>query len=61
MHAPRFINIWAKWGLIPRLMAAVGFASLAVLVQIADDGDTGDKARQAGTQMARVDGAGVLC
>src|SRR5688500_4619321 len=28
MKAPRFITIWAKWGLIPRLMAAVGFASL---------------------------------
>ena len=28
MKALRFLNIWAKWGLIPRLMAAVGFASL---------------------------------
>ena len=28
MKAPQFITIWAKWGLIPRLMAAVGFASL---------------------------------
>jgi two-component system sensor histidine kinase/response regulator len=28
MKALRFLSIWAKWGLIPRLMAAVGFASL---------------------------------
>ena len=28
MNALRFLNVWAKWGLIPRLMAAVGFASL---------------------------------
>lgn len=28
MRAPRFLSIWSKWGLIPRLMAAVGFASL---------------------------------
>jgi PAS domain S-box-containing protein len=28
MKAPRFPSIWSKWGLIPRLMAAVGFASL---------------------------------
>jgi two-component system sensor histidine kinase/response regulator len=28
MKALRFLNVWAKWGLIPRLMAAVGFASL---------------------------------
>ncbi|MDB5902472.1 MAG: hypothetical protein JWM26_1350 [Betaproteobacteria bacterium] len=28
MKALRFLSIWEKWGLIPRLMAAVGFASL---------------------------------
>jgi PAS domain S-box-containing protein len=28
MKALRFLNVWATWGLIPRLMAAVGFASL---------------------------------
>ena len=28
MKLPRFVSVWAKWGLIPRLMAAVGFASL---------------------------------
>ncbi|MDB5864535.1 MAG: hypothetical protein JWO70_2341, partial [Betaproteobacteria bacterium] len=28
MNALRFLSIWEKWGLIPRLMAAVGFASL---------------------------------
>src|SRR5688572_14414946 len=28
MKALRFLNIWSTWGLIPRLMAAVGFASL---------------------------------
>jgi two-component system, sensor histidine kinase and response regulator len=28
MKALRVINVWSRWGLIPRLMAAVGFASL---------------------------------
>ncbi|HEX2825501.1 MAG TPA: response regulator [Burkholderiales bacterium] len=28
MKALRFLNLWSRWGLIPRLMAAVGFASL---------------------------------
>jgi PAS domain S-box-containing protein len=28
MNMLRFLNIWEKWGLIPRLMAAVGFAIL---------------------------------
>src|SRR5918996_3036299 len=28
MKAPKFLSFWSKWGLIPRLMAAVGFASL---------------------------------
>ena len=28
MKALRFLNIWSTWGLIPRLMAAVGFASM---------------------------------
>src|SRR4051812_21084738 len=28
MKALRFLNVWSKWGLIPRLMAAVGFASM---------------------------------
>ena len=28
MHALRFLNVWSRWGLIPRLMAAVGFAIL---------------------------------
>ena len=29
MKVLRVFNVWAKWGLIPRLMAAVGFAILA--------------------------------
>lgn len=28
MQALRFLNVWSRWGLIPRLMAAVGFAIL---------------------------------
>src|SRR3954469_9012265 len=28
MNALGFLSFWSKWGLIPRLMAAVGFATL---------------------------------